>query len=71
MGAWALLELTDALLLRNAMQCVCTDAAELIFSTGVNFGFSTFKPMFCVYNKLRLYAEILSKRVNDVQPFEV
>lgn len=34
-------------------------AAELICSTGLS-EFQTFKPMFCVYNKLRLHAEILS-----------
>ena len=41
---------------KNAMR-VC--AAELICSTGV-LGFQTFKPVFCMYNKLRLQAEILS-----------
>ena len=34
-------------------------AAELICSTGVS-GFQTFKPVFCIYNKLRLHAEMLS-----------
>ena len=34
--------------LKNAMY-----AAELIRSTGV-LGFQTFKPVFCMYNKLRL-----------------
>ena len=34
-------------------------AAELICSTGV-LGFQTFKPVFCIYNKLRLHAEMLS-----------
>ena len=33
-------------------------AAELICSTGV-LGFQTFKPVFCIYNELRLHAEIL------------
>ena len=32
--------------------------AELICSTGVS-GFQTFKPVFCIYNKLRLHAEML------------
>ena len=40
-------------------------AAELICSTGVS-GFQTFKPVFCIYNKLRLHAEMLSQLVNDV-----
>ena len=40
-------------------------AAELICSTGVS-GFQTFKPVFCIYNKLRLHAEMLSQWVNDV-----
>ena len=34
-------------------------AVELICSTGVS-GFQTFKPVFCIHNKLRLHAEILS-----------
>ena len=34
-------------------------AAELICRTGVS-GFQTFKPVFCIYNKLRLHAEMLS-----------
>ena len=34
-------------------------SAELICSMGV-LGFQTFKPVFCMYNKLRLHAEILS-----------
>ena len=34
-------------------------AAELICSTGV-LDFQTFKPVFCMYDKLRLNAEILS-----------
>ena len=34
-------------------------AAELICSTGVS-GLQTFKPVFCIYNKLRLHAEMLS-----------
>ena len=34
-------------------------AAELICSTGV-LGFQTFKPVFFMYNNLRLYAEIVS-----------
>ena len=33
--------------------------ADLICSTGVS-GFQTFKPVFYMYNKLRLHAEILS-----------
>ena len=41
---------------KNAMRVY---AAELICSTRV-LGFQTFKPVFCMYNKLRLYAEILS-----------
>ena len=40
-------------------------AAELICSTGVS-GFRTFKPVFCLYNKLRLHAEMLSWLVDDV-----
>ena len=40
-------------------------AAELICSTGVS-GFQTFKHVFCIYNKLRLHAEMLSLSVNDV-----
>ena len=40
-------------------------AAELICSTGV-LSFQTFKPVFCMHNKLRLHAEILSWWVNDV-----
>ena len=43
-------------LLKNAM---CVYTAELICSTGV-LGFQTFKPVFCIYNKLRLHAEMLS-----------
>ena len=35
-------------------------AAELTYSTGI-LGFQTFKPVFCMYNKLRLLAEILSE----------
>ena len=34
-------------------------AADLICSTGVS-GFQTFKPVFSIYNKLRLHAEMLS-----------
>ena len=41
---------------KNAMRVY---AAELIYSMGV-WGFQTFKPVFCIYNKLRLNAEILS-----------
>ena len=41
---------------KNAMRMY---AAELICSTGVS-GFQTLKPMFCVYKKLRLHAEMLS-----------
>ena len=33
--------------------------AELICSTGV-LGFHTFNPVFCMYNKLRLQAKVLS-----------
>ena len=40
-------------------------AAELICSTGV-LGFQTYKPVFCMYNKLRLHTEILSYWVNGV-----
>ena len=40
---------------KNAMRVY---AAELICSTGVS-GFQTFKPVFCIRNKLRLHAEIL------------
>ena len=39
-------------------------AAELICSTGVS-GFQTSKLVFCIYNKLRLHAEILSEWEND------
>ena len=35
-------------------------AAELMCSTGV-LGFQNFKPVFCMYNKLRLQAEILRR----------
>ena len=50
-------------------------AAELICSTGV-LGFHTFKLTLCIYNKLRLHAEILSWWAFDVtfpriQPSEV
>jgi len=41
---------------KNAMRVY---AAELIRSTGI-LGFQTFKPVFCVYNILRLQAEILN-----------
>jgi len=41
---------------KNAMRVF---VAELICCTGV-LVFQTFKPVFCVYNKLRLHAEILS-----------
>ena len=41
---------------KNAMRVY---AAELICSTGVS-GFQTVKPMFCIYNKLRLHAKMLS-----------
>ena len=41
---------------KNAMRVY---AAELICSKGVS-GFQTFKPVFCIYNKLRLHAEMLS-----------
>ena len=40
-------------------------AAELICNTGV-LGFQTFKLMFCMYDKLRLHAKILSLWVVDV-----
>ena len=43
-------------LFKNAMHVY---AAELICSTGVS-DFQTFKPIFCIYNKLRLHAEMLS-----------
>ena len=39
--------------------------ADLTCSTGVS-GFWTFKPVFCLYNKLRLHAEMLSWLVDDV-----
>ena len=32
---------------------------DLNLPSGVS-GFQTFKPVFCIYNKLRLHAEILS-----------
>ena len=41
---------------KNAMRVY---VAELICSTRVS-GFQTFKPVFCIYNKLRLHAEMLS-----------
>ena len=41
---------------KNAMRVY---AAELKCSTGVS-GFQTFKPVLCIYNKLRLHAEMLS-----------
>ena len=41
---------------KNAMRVY---AAELICSTGVS-GFQTFKPVFCIYNNLRLHTVILS-----------
>ena len=41
----------------NAMRVY---AAELICSKGV-LGFRTLKPVFCMYNKLRLNAGILSQ----------
>ena len=41
---------------KNAMRVY---AADLICITGVS-GFQTFKPVFCIYNKLRLHAEMLS-----------
>ena len=41
---------------KNAMRVY---AAELICNTGIS-GFQTFKPVFCIYNKLRLHAEISS-----------
>ena len=43
-------------LFKNAMHVY---AAELICSTGVS-DFQTFKPIFCIYNKFRLHAEMLS-----------
>ena len=57
---------------KNAMR---VHAPKLIYSTGVS-NFQTFKLLFCMYNKLRLHAEILSQRVFDVilssiQPSEV
>ena len=42
--------------IKNAMRVY---AAELICSTGVS-GFQTFKLVFCISNKLRLHAEMLS-----------
>ena len=41
---------------KNAMHVY---VAELICSTAVS-GFRTFEPVFCIYNKLHLHAEILS-----------
>ena len=41
---------------KNAMRLY---TAELICSAGVS-GFQTFKPVFCIYNKLRLHAEMLN-----------
>ena len=41
---------------KNAMRVY---AAALTCSTGVS-GFQIFKLLFCIYNKLRLHAEILS-----------
>ena len=41
---------------KNAM---CVYTVESICSMGVS-GFQTFKPVFCIHNKLRLHAEILS-----------
>ena len=43
-------------LFKNAMHVY---TAELIHSTVV-LGFQTFKPVFCMYNKLYLHTEILS-----------
>ena len=40
-------------------------ASKSIYSTGVS-NFQTFKLVFCMYNKLRLDAAILSKWVFDV-----
>ena len=37
----------------------CLYAAELICSMGVS-GFQNFKLVFCIYDKMRLHAEILS-----------
>ena len=50
-------------------------APKLIYSTGVS-NFQTFKLLFCMYNKLRLHAAILSLRVlnvilSSIQPSEV
>ena len=42
--------------LKSAMRVY---AAELICRTRVS-GFRTFKPVFCIYDKLRLHAEMLS-----------
>ena len=47
---------------KNAMRVY---VAELMCSTGVS-GFQTFKPVFCICNKLRLHAEMLSLWVTDV-----
>ena len=41
---------------KNAMRVY---EAKLICSMGVS-DFQTFKPVFCIYNKLRLHAKILS-----------
>ena len=41
---------------KNAMRLYAT---EIICSTGVS-GFQVFKPVFCIHNKRRLQAEIVS-----------
>ena len=46
---------------KNAMRVY---AVELICSTGVS-GFQTFKPVFCICNKLRLHAEMLKEQCHD------
>ena len=50
--------------LKNAMRVY---AAELKCSTGV-LGFQTFKPVFCIYNKLRLHAESVVLNVSNGGP---
>ena len=46
---------------KNAMRVY---AAELICSTKV-WRFQTFRPVFCMYNKLRLHTEILSLKMTS------
>ena len=47
---------------KNAMRVY---VVELICSTGVSC-FQTFKPVFCIYNKLRLHAEILKCQFDQI-----